>query len=286
MRKDFCAFILSHGRPERVYTYNTLLQAGYTGKIYIVIDDEDKKADEYRLKFGNKVLQFCKIDIEKILDKGDNFDGRASTIYPRAAFWNLAKQVGCKYFIQLDDDYTEFQYFYDRYGNYKYQAVKKTCDQLFESMLDYFIQIPCMSIAMAQGGDFLGGGKVQVPRLRRKAMNTFFCSVDRPFNMFGRRNEDVNTYVLGSLRGELFFTVIQAKITQIQSQINPGAISQSYIESGTYVKSFYTIMYAPSCVKIGIIHDHRASNPRIHHQINWHNCAPKIIDEKYKKPKA
>lgn len=33
MRDDFCAFILTHGRPDKVLTYRTLRRAGYTGKI-------------------------------------------------------------------------------------------------------------------------------------------------------------------------------------------------------------------------------------------------------------
>ncbi len=29
MRDDFCAFILTHGRPDKVLTYRTLRRAGY-----------------------------------------------------------------------------------------------------------------------------------------------------------------------------------------------------------------------------------------------------------------
>jgi hypothetical protein len=68
MREDFCAFILTHGRPDRVHTYNTLQRAGYTGKVYIVIDDEDKTADQYRARLGDKVLQFCKADVAARID--------------------------------------------------------------------------------------------------------------------------------------------------------------------------------------------------------------------------
>jgi hypothetical protein len=107
MRDDFCAFILSHGRPDRVHTYKTLMKAGYTGKVYIVIDDEDKTADEYRKIYGDKVLQFCKQEYAEKLDEGDNTGKRTSTIYARAAMFDLAPQVGCKYFIQLDDDYVQ-----------------------------------------------------------------------------------------------------------------------------------------------------------------------------------
>lgn len=60
MRNDFCAFILTNGRPEKVYTYGLLKRSGYTGKIFIVIDDEDKTRKQYQEKFGNKVLIFSK----------------------------------------------------------------------------------------------------------------------------------------------------------------------------------------------------------------------------------
>lgn len=63
MRDDFCVFILTHGRPDRVYTYKTLRKRGYTGKIYIVIDDEDETENEYRAIYGDEVLQFCKKDV-------------------------------------------------------------------------------------------------------------------------------------------------------------------------------------------------------------------------------
>ena len=55
----FVAFILTHGRPDRVLTYEKLRKHGYTGKIYIVCDDEDKTLPEYRKRFGD-VLVFSK----------------------------------------------------------------------------------------------------------------------------------------------------------------------------------------------------------------------------------
>ena len=33
----FVAFILTHGRPDRVLTYEKLRKHGYTGKIYICL---------------------------------------------------------------------------------------------------------------------------------------------------------------------------------------------------------------------------------------------------------
>lgn len=285
MREDFCAFILSHGRPGRVHTYKTLLRAGYTGKVFIVIDDEDKTADEYRKRYGDKVLQFCKREYAEKLDEGDNSGKRISTIYARAAMFDLAPQVGCRYFIQLDDDYTDFSIRFNSRGDGCYLKITHL-DDVFSAMLDFLIGTPSTTICMGQTGEFIGGTDQRggnKRRLRRKAMNSFVCSVDRPWVMIGRMNEDVNTYVVGGLRGELFFTALQVLLTQKQTQSNEGGMTGLYLDSGTYVKSFYSVMYAPSCVKIGTFGDHRSPHYRIHHQINWHHCAPKILREEWKK---
>ena len=283
MREDFCAFILTHGRPDAVHTYTTLQRAGYTGKVYIVIDDEDETEAQYRAKFGDKVLQFCKADVAARVDDGDNSGSRISTTYVRAALFDLAKRVGCEYFIQLDDDYREFKFRFDGKGDYRYRQFHKTCDDVFGSLVDFLNATTAKTIAMAQGGDFIGGGGRL--RLARKAMNSFVCSTDRLWVCLGRMNEDVNAYVVGGRRGDLFFTTTQVQLDQLQTQTNNGGMAGLYLESGTYVKTFYTIMYAPSCVKIATLSDPRSRQTRIHHKINWHHTAPKILREECRKPR-
>lgn len=284
IRDDFCAFILTHGRPERVHTYKTLKRAGYTGKIYIVIDDEDKAADEYRARFGDMVLQFCKKEIAEQIDEGDNFQDRRAIIYARNACWDLAEQVGCKYFIQLDDDYTSFEYRFKECGSAGYIQIKKTIDLALEEMIFFLEKSNAKSVAMSQGGDWIGGliGKPE-NFLKRKAMNTFICSTGNRFSFFGRVNEDVNTYTTTSRAGKLFFTVMPVKIVQLVTQSNPGGMSSLYIDAGTYIKTFYSVMYSPSCVRVGVMGDPRSPHYRIHHKINWHKTAPKILREEHKK---
>ena len=41
MRDDFAVFILSHKRADRVLTVESLKKCGYTGKYYIICDNED-----------------------------------------------------------------------------------------------------------------------------------------------------------------------------------------------------------------------------------------------------
>lgn len=278
MRNDFCAFILTHGRPEKVYTYNLLRKSGYTGKVYIVVDDEDGTRGSYLDLFGDQVLTFSKSEIASRFDEADNFGDRRSIFYARNACFDLAKRVGCKYFIQLDDDYTEFQFRVGKNLDRDYRLITNI-DLILEAMLEYYESIPAATIAMAQGGDFLGQSG-NAAWLKRKAMNSLICSTDRPFAFVGRINEDVNTYTSLGRRGELFLTIGAVQLLQKQTQANRGGMTELYLSAGTYVKSFYSVMYAPSCVKISLM---GSSHQRIHHRVSWNNTAVKILDEKYKK---
>lgn len=283
MRDDFCAFILTHGRPDNVLTYKTLRRAGYTGKIFIVIDDEDKTREQYIEQYGDQVLAFSKADIARRFDEADNFGDRRSIFYARNACFELAERVGCQHFIQLDDDYHEFQFRVGRDFEADYSPIR-SLDQVLAEMFAYYRSIPAASIAMSQGGDFLrSGGDGNAAWLKRKAMNSFICSVDRPFKFVGRINEDVNTYTSLGRRGELFLTVGAVQLGQKQTQKNSGGMTELYLDSGTYVKSFYSVMYSPSCVKIGLM---GASHKRLHHQVTWNNAAVKIIHERHKKVRS
>ena len=87
MRDDFCIFILTHGRADRVHTLTTLKRCGYTGKVYLVIDDEDATAPDYYARYGEQVLMFSKEAISKTFDEGDNFNDRRTITYARNACW-------------------------------------------------------------------------------------------------------------------------------------------------------------------------------------------------------
>lgn len=282
MNDDYCVFILTHGRPHRVVTYDALLKHGYTGKIYLIIDNEDKTADEYYKKFGDKVIMFDKKAIAKEIDEGNNFEDRRAIIYARNASFKIAEDLGIKYFIQLDDDYTRFAYRADDKNKYIDKSIKNL-DKIFINMFDYYKSINAVTIAMSQSGDYIGGWQsstAEKVEMKRKCMNTFFCSTDRKFKFIGRINEDVNTYTFLGSTGNLFLTILNVSITQITTQHNAGGMTELYLDSGTYIKSFYTVMYCPSFVKVGIM---QSVNQRLHHQISWEHAVPVILDEKYKK---
>lgn len=280
----FCMFILSHGRSDRIYTLKALKDAGYTGEWFIVIDNEDKTADEYYKAYGDRVIMFDKLAISKTFDTADNFDNRKTIVYARNACFNIAEEKGFTHFMELDDDYTHFNFRFNQDGDYKYKKLTNL-DFIMEKFIEFYETSGVDCLAFAQGGDFIGGkngGMGKIVKSKRKAMNTLLCSTKRRFSFLGRINEDVNSYVrLGQL-GKVFMTVNLVSIQQKQTQSNAGGMTDVYLESGTYLKSFYTIMYAPSCVKIGKM-GNKAESMRIHHKIKWRYAVPCILDESYKK---
>ena len=157
--ENFAAFILTNGRPDRVHTFKSLRKHGFTGRIYLVIDDEDRTRDEYIDRFGaENVLIFSKEEVSKTFDEGDNFGDRRAIIYARNACFDLARAVGVRYFIQLDDDYTDFRYKTDREGRFVHRAPIVDLDAVLEAFLAFYRATPALSVAFAQGGDFIGGG--------------------------------------------------------------------------------------------------------------------------------
>lgn len=282
MMSDFCVFILSHGRPNNVTTYTSLRNAGYTGQIFLIVDNEDATVNEYKRIFGkDNVVVFDKAKAAQTVDSAYNSDNRKAIVYARNATFDIAREKGFRYFLETDDDYTGWYYLFDEDKKFRSLTISNL-DSVFEAVLKFYKSIPAVTIAFAQGGDFIGGAENSHAKimLLRKAMNTFFCCVDRPVNWRGLLNEDVSTYVLSGSRGVLFLTLTQVSINQKQTQSLGGGMSETYGNSGTYVKSFYSVLHSPSCVSIRII---GTSYQRIHHNIIWKNAVPLILSEEHRK---
>ena len=279
---NFCILIPSHGRPNNVKTIRALEKGGYTGKWYIVIDDEEGCKDEYLKLYGDKVIEFNKDEIAERFDIGDTCDDKRVVVYARNACFDIAEKLGVKYYLELDDDYSSFAIRRREGGHLKGKSIKNL-DKIFEEMVVFLENSGALTVAFAQAGDFIGGANSKVFKkgpLLRKAMNAFFCKTERRFNFVGRINEDVNTYVVLGNIGKLLFTVIDIAIVQALTQKSSGGMTEVYLDKGTFLKSFYSVMYAPQAVRVGIM---QSKNTRIHHKVTWNYCVPKILNERWKK---
>lgn len=284
IKNKYAVFILSNGRPDNVITYRKLRSSGYTGDIYIICDDEDETLSEYQKIYKDEVIVFSKKSYENKFDIMDNFKGNKVIVYARNACYDIARKLGIDYFFEYEDDYTAFSHRYVEDGSLKTKPV-----QDMDGVLDAFCRAlhstGSDTIAFAQGGELMGGANYLVyVNYKRKAMNSFVFKVNKDpkddINFIGRMNDDVNTYLTQGSVGKLFFQTTDVSLVQKITQSNSGGNTDAYKESGTYVKSFYSIMAAPSCCKVSVM---GTVNKRLHHQIKWKNAVPKIIKEVFKK---
>jgi len=285
MRDDFCILILSYNRPDSVKTVDTLKEHGYTGDWYIVIDHEDDY-DSYIKQFGEeRVIYLDKDDALPELDRMDNFDRRNCNVYARQQMWDLAGELGYDYFLLLDDDYTTFEFRFG--GNYEYGLRDRVedLDRIIDASIEYLERAELDTLCMAQGGDWIGGAKSHIGNdgtvsTKRKAMNSFLCKTDRPFDFRGTINEDVNTYVRAQQLGKILLTYNIVSLEQERTQQEDGGLTDIYLSQGTYVKSFYTILYSPSSVTLTKMGGE--ADKRIHHRVDWRKSVPKIVPESTK----
>jgi len=280
----FAVFIITHGRAGHVTTDTVLRRQGFTGQILYVVDDLDPQLPEYQKLYGTDAVKvFSKSKIVKSFDIADTKTDTRSSCYARNAANILAEELKFDYFLVLDDDYVAFKF---RYGSKDtlHAILCSNLDNLFAAMLRFLIATNADAVALAQGGDFIGGAKSKMWKdgIKRKAMNSWFLTTKRPVTFLGRLNEDVNAYLAHGAIGKIFLSVTQATIDQKRTQQQAGGMTEAYLDSGTYQKSFYSVLFTPSCVKVQPMF-HAFGGTRYHHRITWDHAVPKIINERHRK---
>lgn len=274
MYDGFAVFILTYGRHDRVVTFDSLRKQGYTGPIYLLCDDSDATLPQYLEAYGDLVRVFSKREYEGTFDKMDNFGRRNVVVYARNAVFDIAREMGLDRIAVLDDDYNDYRFRIRADGRYGHPRIF-AMDEVFAAFLELLRSTEADSVCMAQAGDFIGGKK-RGGITSRKVMNLFFFNVDRPVEFIGTINEDLTTSVVDGQKGRLLLTSMAASLNQKITQSNMGGLTDIYLDFGTYVKSFYSVMAAPSCVKVALMgEDHR----RFHHEVSWGFAVPKIIRE-------
>ena len=281
---NFAIFILTHGRPDNVITYHTLRKSGYTGSIYLICDDEDKTLFEYQIKYKNQVIVFSKQTYQNKFDIMDNFEGNKVIVYARNACYDIARLLGLDYFFEYEDDYKSLMHRFVDGPTLGYTPITRM-NEVCQAFIECLKNTGSTAIAMAQGGDFIGGAaSFDSVQYKRKAMNSFVFKVNQNAAddciFIGRMNDDVNTYLTQGKVGKIFCQIANIMLTQMQTQSNVGGNTEMYKTMGTYVKSFYSVMAAPSCCKVSML---ITTHPRIHHKIEWNKAVPKIMHERHKK---
>lgn len=277
--KDFAVFILSHGRADTISTYRALRDGGYTGRIFVVIDNEDDQEDLYRQKFGDDIIQFDKREYLEKTDLGDLDNDRRVGVFARNFIQDEAKRLGYKFHLQLDDDVHGFGYRFVQDGRLRC-AKCKHLDEVLEGMVQMMKETPITSLSFGLSSyyfDVAGNRNVQEGMIR-KTMTTFLMRADDLQYFHMRMNDDITTSLINGMRGKLYYTYMPVMVQVDKTQVQHGGMTDIYKKNGTYRKSFYSVMCCPSCVKVSAM---GITEYRIHHEISWNNAVPKLLSERW-----
>jgi len=282
--RSFATLILTHGRPRKQATVNSLRKCGYTGRIVLVLDDLDTTEPEYREAWPDlDIAVFNRKQWEDFTDVADARDVKqGSVVYARNASFEIARDLGLTHFIQLDDDYDWFGY-RAVIGGTATGQIARNLDRVFEALVDLLEDTGAICVALSGGVDHVGGAGGNISKgLLRKAMNSFLMRTDKPVEFLGRINEDTTTPVVGGMRGDLYFTATKVQLTQPPMGKAEGGAADLYRSQGSYVQQFYTVLFAPSCVTLR----HLRAAARWQSFVESEYAFPKILSPSHRKERA
>lgn len=277
MRKNFACIVISHGRPE-CSMVKVLRECGYTGKIYIVVDDEDKTLPDYVERYGADVHVFHK---EENFDTGDLGGSKSIATFARNECRKVAVKNNLSYYFMLDDDLKSLSYRYN--DNWHLRGIKaRELDRLFEGICTYFDETPVQCIGFGNAVDYIGGVPTfESGNANRTVMNDYFLRTENIFSWSGRYSEDLIADVMCSRKGQAWF-----RFTPVMNQFDvwmpkknqeyTGGCISSYKREGSFKMRFYEVMFYPDCVKL------RESGDGYDWTLTTGNAYPKIMSGRYK----
>lgn len=280
-RNDFAVFILTHGRADKQITLQTLYTIGYSGKIYLVVDDEDSQLEEYREKYGELVVVFSKREAEKEFDTMTNRKEYRSVVFARNAAFGIAKQLGIKWFMTCDDDISNLSYRVPKENKLKGINVRDA-DRLFMDMVEFAEGNGISVFGFSQAGAYVGGlnSKKYRDGCQRNISQMMMYNAEDRVTIRGLFNEDLHLSIDSGLNGQIALATMLVCITSPERMTNKGGLHDLYKENNTYVRDFYSKMAHPSVVNFV------EKDNEWHIRINHSAFAPMIVSSRYRKAVA
>lgn len=282
--KDFAIFICTHGRPTAQYTLSALREAGYTGMIFLVIDDEDETECEYIFRYSGvnmydaELLKFCKQEIIDSVDTGVQHEKRKAILYAKCACEIFAKLMKLKAFIIADDDLLGFRYRYEEDGHLKSLPITSGLDAIIENHVDFMMDNNICAMSFGTSQMFMGGilsaekkGENRIP------FNFVFRNASIPFSW---RSEIYEDSISALREGQIGKYMLQVPL--VQQNMKPlyagadGGMTELYTNVSQFEKVFPVIKYLPSCSKIV------AGKYCMIYSILKEHSVPKLISSSYR----
>lgn len=281
MTKKFAVFILTHGRPYNQLTVKSLQDAGYTGDLYLVVDDQDETFSEYVKEWGvSRVVVFHKKHFIKRTDVGLPAPVPKFAVFARNAIEHIAKHMGYQTFMMLDDDITKFRVRLPDGDSLKSYQINGQFDEIVARAVDYTLDCDIACLGLGFCNLYIGGVdnfNKENPR-QRLCAEAFIRNTSHPISWRLNMVEDLITSIDAALSGEVWFQFlpIQCEIKMSEGAVD-GGNSDVYRQLGMYRISFMPVIAHPSSNAVRFGKKTWASTTAPD------RCIPKIISSRYRK---
>lgn len=274
-------FIKTHGRPNSQHTLKALRDAGYTGTIVLVLDDEDDTIKEYN-KYVNdhtSVVVFNKESYVQTVDSGVSNPKREVNLYAWCACEDLAKGLGLTSCVMADDDITGFRYRYIEGNSLKSLHITGNIDLILKSYLDFIESGNVCATAFGTNQMYMGGAEVMKPEKTidfRAPYNFIFRNMKYDFSWVSGMYEDTISPVLENQRGKYTIQLpfVQLEMKDVAAGAD-GGMTSTYNQTNTFRRIGSLFQYHPSCVR------YVATSKKITHGLHKDRAFPKLISASF-----
>ena len=288
MREDFAIFICTHGRPDRQLTLNALLNCGYTGKVYLVLDDTDITIQQYIDNFGSDMLLiFNKNHYINTVNTSMSHPYYKCILYAKCAVEDIAKNMELSAFVIADDDLTGFSLRYPIGTSLKRFKIR-SIDEILTLYIDYLLTTNTSILGIGHGGTYFGGVSVFDDSTMSKLINLgvpynfIFRNVSIPISWTSAFGEDDVTNNANSIIGNVVSVLPFMQLSIVPSgSKSEGGMQEVYVTENRFKLMFYIFLHNPTSVKLVIKRQFGVVQWDILR--NRNNVCPKIMSESYRK---
>lgn len=283
MLTDFAIFICTHGRPNKQYTYNLLTTCGYSGKIWLVVDDTDPSIQQYIDNYGkDKILIFNKNHFINSADSGSNELRDKCILYAKNAVEYMAQNMGLKYFAIADDDIRSFYVRYFDGDKLRRFRITQNIDSYLSAYIKYLDNSTVDTVGFGQSGNYFGGvDTFKSSNLSRLRIVYQFVirKTKSEVRWRGWMNEDSITAILYNKIGRVWLinpSVMQTT-TVIGNNSESGGMHETYQKNNSLKRCLSTMIFCPDVITPLYYKENYVL------RINREGAFPKIISGRYKK---
>ncbi len=279
---NFAVFIISHKRADRVQTYHALRTAGYTGQIYVVVDDEDPQLDKYKELYSKELIIFAKNDYISKVDTIIRTNQKSSPIYARCFVEYTAKEYKLDAFMMIDDDMPTFRYRWVDGDKARSLSMKIGMDDVLRLYAQYIIDNNIAVTSFVHTMFYVAGVHGLDRRIteQRELNGVFIRNTKFNVDWVGIMRHDMIANLLTAKRGYIWWAlpfVVFETLPMNEVGVNEGGMKETYDMLNHYRRSFLGVIASPNCCKIG------CANGRIKISCDWSKVYPKIISGRYKR---